>query len=111
MGIVIYGVQEVHLGIDEFLVKCSVCETATWSDVMITSQYYHLYYIPMFPIEMQANIICQRCGDKRYGRSFDQNLISNYYEVKGKYRHPWYTYIGVAFITIVFLMILLSSVL
>ena len=110
MGIIIFGNKQTPIGLDEFLVKCPTCETHGWADIMVVSNYYHMYWIPMFPFEKNANIICKKCGLKRYGRSFDASLISNYYEVKGKYKHPLFTYAGAGTLAIIIVAIIFSSV-
>jgi hypothetical protein len=89
--------KETPIDVDEFLVKCPSCEKHSWADVMIISRYFSYGRIPMFPSSKEANVICKTCGLKRYGMSFNPNLISNYEEVKRKYKHPWWTYIGAVF--------------
>lgn len=110
MGIIIYGNKQTPIGFDEFLVKCPCCETHSWADVMVLSNYYHMYWIPMFPFDKNANIICKECGLKRYGRSFDSNLISNYREVKSNFRHPWFTYLGVGILSLLFLAVIVAAI-
>lgn len=77
---------------------------------MILSNYYHIYWIPIFPFEKDANIICKKCGLKRYGSSFDASLLSNFNEVKGRFRHPWFTYIDAATLTLIFLAVVVAAV-
>jgi transcription elongation factor Elf1 len=64
MGIVIYGTKIVPVGVDESFVKCPVCGSHQHADVMVESHYYHLYWIPVFPYDKTATIICQNCGLK-----------------------------------------------
>jgi hypothetical protein len=111
MGIVIFGKQQTAIDVDEFLVKCPCCETHSWADVMVLSIYYHIYWIPIFPFDKEANIICQTCGLKRFGVPFDAVLISNYNEVKGRFRHPWFTYTGVATLILLFAGVWLAALL
>ena len=101
MGLIIYGVRQTPIGLDEFLIKCPSCETYSWADIMVISHYFHFYFIPFFPTDKNANVICKTCGLKRYEMSFDKKLISNYDEVKGNYRHPWFTYIGLTVIILI----------
>ena len=106
MGFVIYGVKEVPIEVDEFFIKCPSCEVHAWADILIISRYVHFYWIPFFPIEKEANIICKTCGLKRNGMPFDKNLTSNYEEVKGKYKNPWFAYTGIA----IFVLICLAAI-
>ena len=110
MGFIIYGRKTVNIGYDEFLVKCPACESSNWADIMVVSSYYHMYWIPIFPYEKEANIICRKCGLKRYEVPFTSKLISNFEEVKGKFRHPWYTYLGLGILAAVILSIIISLI-
>ena len=92
----IYGTKETPIAVDDFLVKCPSCETYSWAEVTVVCKYYHVYWVPFCPVSKEANITCKKCGLKRYGRAFDSDLISNYNEVKSKFKNPWYAYIGVA---------------
>ena len=110
MGLVIYGVQQTPIGLDEFLIKCPSCETYSWADTMVVSHYFQIYFVPFFPTEKDANVICKTCGLKRYAMSFDQNLISHYNEVKRNYRHPWFTYIGLAVVVLIVVSIVVAAI-
>jgi len=110
MGIFIYGISKTPINLDEFFIKCPSCETNSWADIMVESNYTHFYFVPMFPTEKEANCICKKCGLKRYGIPFDQNLISNYNEVRRNYRHPWFTYIGITLIILILIILIVSVI-
>ena len=104
------GTKQANIGMDEFLVNCPSCETQAWADVLVTSSYYHFMYMPFWPTGKEANVICQKCGMKRYGMNFNEKLISNYREIKSKFRHPWYTYIGLSIGVIIFVSLILIAI-
>lgn len=106
MGFVIYGRKRTAIDVGEALIKCPSCESHKWADIMVYSVYYHLYWIPMFPYEKDVDIICGDCGLKQYGMIFEQPLIGNFEEIRRRFRHPWYTYIGIG----VFVMIVIAAV-
>lgn len=108
MTVIIFGIKETAIDIDEYLVRCPSCEGYSLADVMVMSKYYHFYWMPFFPTEKDANVICKSCGLKRDGMAFNSDLINNYNEVKRKYRHPWFTYIGSSIMILIFIAILLS---
>ena len=108
MGILIHGTQKTAINVDEFLVRCPSCEAHNVADVMVSSLYFHLYWIPMFPYDKEATVICQKCGLQRNGLSFDSKLLSNYEEVKSKFKHPFFTYIGAAVFASIILLSILS---
>ena len=107
MGILFFGTSERPIDVDEFFIKCASCETHSWADIMVLSKYWHIYWVPIFPIDKEANIICKKCGLKRFGIPFDERLISNYEEVKGRFRHKWYLFSGIGLFILVILLALL----
>lgn len=102
---VIYGVKKEPIGITEAMVKCPSCEVDVYADIMVISEYYHFWFIPIFPTSKEVNFICQKCGLKRYGLPFNAKTLDNYDELKHKFKHPWQTY---AAMTILFLLIFIT---
>jgi hypothetical protein len=94
MAHVIYGFKEKIIGIHEALLRCPCCESHQQADMIIIGHYCHIYWVPFCPTDKTATTFCTKCGLKRADLSFDQNLLSDYEEIKNKFRHPWYFYIG-----------------
>lgn len=109
MGIVFYGTKIIPVGVDEFFIKCPVCESHQYADVMIESHYYHFYFIPMMPYDKTALIICQNCGLKRNRMDFSDQWFSNYKEIRSKFRHPWYAWLGAGFLGLVFASLIIKN--
>jgi hypothetical protein len=109
MGLFFYGVKKATIGMDEFLVKCPSCEADQFADILITSNYFHIYFVPIFPFEKEANIVCQKCGLKRYDVPFNKRTFKNYEELRGRFRHPWYTYFFVGLIAFGILMAIIFA--
>jgi len=76
-----YGIKTVLIDVDEYFVNCPSCESYHWADVAVTSHYYHFSYLPIFPIEKDAYIVCKKCGLRRGGVPFNEKLIADYYAV------------------------------
>ena len=110
MSFIIYGVKERPIGVDEVMVKCPSCEQDSWADIMVTSKYFHFYMLPIFPTEKDLNIVCQRCGLKRYNLAFEERYISNFKEIKGKFRHHWSLYAGTILAGLIILSIIVTEV-
>lgn len=96
--IFIYGSKTVPIGTDEITMRCPSCEVHTPTDLMVSSRYYHIYFLPISPFSKEAYVVCGECGLSRSGLPFDRDLFSNYFEIRSKFRHPLYTYAGIAFI-------------
>ncbi|MES2430421.1 MAG: hypothetical protein V4556_05750 [Bacteroidota bacterium] len=105
-----FGIKPTPISVAEFMVKCPCCETDNWADIMIISNYYHFYFVPIFPIGKEANIVCKKCGLRRYGIPFNSKLISDYNTVKKLFPHPWFTYIGIGIPIIIFLIVIISAI-
>ena len=107
---IFFGTKETPIAIDEFLIKCPSCEGYSPADVMVISKYFHFAWIPFFPIEKEANVICKTCGLKRYGMNFDEKSIDNFEQIKGKFKHPWFTYIGSSIFILIIVSIIIASI-
>ena len=90
--LVIYGSKKVNICLDEFMMYCPACEIDTYEDVLVTSTYYHIFFIPVFPFEKEMNCICHKCGLKRYNVPFAKEKIKNVVEIRKKFKHPLFTY-------------------
>jgi len=108
---IIYGIKQILIGYDEFLIKCNSCEKHSWGEILVTSKYYHFYGTPLFPAEKEANISCKSCELKRYGVPFDKDLITNFEEVKDNFKHPWFTYLGVGAVCLLVAVIIVVRIL
>ena len=111
MGLIIFGQAKTGIGIDEVLVKCPSCDKSSWADLMVESSYFHIYWLPIFPFDKVANLICHECGLKRYGLPFDSDFIPNYQEIKHKFRHPIKTYIPLLVLAFLIIVAVITTTL
>ncbi len=91
------GTKTVLLGYEESFLKCPSCETTTLAEVVVASRYFYVYWIPICPTGKEANIKCTKCGMRRSEVPIEKGSIINKADLQNRYRHPWYTYIGVGF--------------
>jgi hypothetical protein len=108
---IIYGKRRVPIGIDEIFIACPSCEVHNPSDIMISSTYIHLFWVPAFPIRKDASLICKKCGLKRYDLDFDSRSLEGHKDLESKFKHPFYTYIGAAFFSSIIVFSILVKVL
>jgi C4-type Zn-finger protein len=102
--LIVYGSRKTHICQEEFMIYCPCCESDSFANVLITSVYFHVFFIPFFPYDKEINSICDNCGLKRYEIPFDKNSIKNEVELKGKFKHPLHTY---TFSILLFILIIL----
>ena len=106
MAFIAFGVNHMPIGIDEVPVRCPSCEMENPADIMVVGKYLHVFWIPVFPVDKELNIICRSCGLKRYGLPFNSNLLKNYQQLKRDFRHPWISYIGISCLVLLVLTII-----
>jgi len=97
-----YGLERTPIGFGEYLIRCPHCESHQWAEILISSVYSHIYYIPLYPNDKDAMVVCKKCGLKRYGVPIDSNLVNNYAEVRKLYKHKPITYLGISIIALPF---------
>lgn len=107
----LYGTRKKLTLLDEQLVRCPACEKHSRADIMINSEYFHIYYLPIFPTGKDMNIICHECGMKRFDIPLDLSVIHNGTEMEDRLRHPWYLYSGILIVVAFILFLVLKSVL
>lgn len=77
---------------------------------MVYSVYNHIYWIPIVPTGKEAFVVCHKCGLKRDKEYFDATLVNNYEEIKSKFRHPFYTYIGISLFILLILTVIIHYI-
>ncbi len=107
--IFVKGTGTIPIGTDEFLLRCPSCEAHSPAEALVLSKYYHFYWIPMMPVAKEVTLVCIRCGLQRPNRSFDSDLISNYNEIRSKFKHPLLSYLGISIIALIVICAILSA--
>ena len=109
-----YGIKRAYTGsYDPYPFQCPNCKELDSTLFYPYSDYWHCWYIPIFPYEKDGHSKCDRCGFTVQSIKFNRNTRDIYREQKRKFRHPFYTYIGAAILGFPFavgLIIWLSSV-
>lgn len=109
MAFIYFGTKDAAIGITEQMVFCPSCECDAYADVMVMSTYFHIYLLPLFPVSKEVNLICQKCGLKRYGSGFNSGILKNHAALKGKFHHPWYTFVFTGFVVLLIIMAIIYS--
>jgi C4-type Zn-finger protein len=93
MAFLIFGTHKAVIGIDEIHAPCPSCEADTFQEILVTSNYYHIYHVPVFAFEKEITFVCEKCGLRRKDVPLTTHTVKNYSEINTKFRHPWHTYI------------------
>lgn len=102
------GVKKINLGVDTILNRCPACEAEKEADMLVTGNYFHIYYIPVYPKSKEVTLICNNCGLKRIDLPFSDRYVRSYYEIKDNYKYPVYLYLGAVIITILIGSLIIS---
>ncbi len=106
MAFIIYGRANMKIGFGEEMTRCPYCESDSTADVFVYGTYFHIFWLPMFPVNKDVNLTCHRCGGKRVGLIFNKNLFKYPNHLNHSYRYKWYSYIGLALVLSPFAMVL-----
>lgn len=92
-----YGTRQILLGLhDPYPLQCPECKELGSLEMMIYGDYYHYWYIPIFPYEKDGYAKCSKCGFTIHSIKFNKHTKDLFPQIKKKYRYPLYTYAGVA---------------
>lgn len=109
MAFLIYGTSEIAIGVDEIMIECPSCEAHNFADIMISSRYLHIFFVPFVPRNKETIIICKKCGLKRKGLDFKSRTLQNFKDLNSKFRHPYITYVGVGLVVITIIGTIITS--
>lgn len=98
MAVLTYGTHKAFIGVDEHLTHCPCCEVDTFQEILVTSNYYHIYLIPVFPIGKEVTFVCEKCGLRRTDVPLTPATVKDYTGLNKKFKHPWHTYLCTLFI-------------
>jgi hypothetical protein len=104
-----YGTKRILLGIyDPYPFQCPNCKELGTIDFTIYGDYYHYWYIPIFPQEKDGYACCSNCDFTINSVKFNRNTRELFQEIKKKYKYPFYTYIGITIICAPFIIGILA---
>lgn len=106
-----YGKRKFLIRIFEPLFyKCPFCETRHTTEVFIYSYYFHILWIPVFPIRKIASAKCTECDTLRSEERFGPKLVDHVNEELKNVKHPFYSWTFlVLFGALILLIIIITS--
>ncbi len=105
-----FGTAKINLCTDTVFNRCPACEVDREVDILVSSTYFHIWYIPIFATEKEVTLICNSCGLKRIDLPFSDKYVRNYDEIKQFYKHPLYLYTGAIIILCAILLLILAII-
>ncbi|GEM_PF-959953 len=86
-------------------VRCDREETA----IKIFGHYFHIFFIPIFPLKKSAIIGCKSCKHINAPNEVDQSVKDFMKSAKQSVKQPWYAYSGSMLLFLIVLGITISS--
>lgn len=92
--------------------KCNYCETNEGQNIIEYGRYFHVFWIPMFPLGRKTFSQCEHCKSTLKKNEFNYELKKIYYENGLKLRRPWWHWAGLILIIlgIIFLTLAISKI-
>ena len=108
---IIYGVKSnvIH-EIDIKGTVCKNCDQAEPQEITVLSKYFHIYWIPFFPISKEVVSECTNCCKTISQREFPNSLKQQYNLHKQSYKSPLWYWSGLGIVGLFLLYINFLSV-
>jgi hypothetical protein len=91
--------------------KCPYCDTENTTEVFIYSYYFHVFWIPVFPIKKVSTAKCTACESLRSEERFGPKLTDHVNEELKNTKHPFYSWtLLLLFGAIILLAIIISTI-
>jgi hypothetical protein len=97
--IILAGTQQTPINTVTIFNECPVCTSQQDCDLLVYSNYFHMFGLPIFPVDKTALLICTNCQYKRTPLFNSKFIASNAIDDR-LFKHPIYCYIGLIIILI-----------
>lgn len=105
---IIFGIRETLL--NSTLAEncdCPSCGQTNTLEVGLFGEYFHVYYVPLFPTGKRPRAICSQCETVFKGNTFPQGAVRTWQNQKMEYRNPIWMLSGLG-ILVVLIAVLVS---
>ena len=89
--------------------KCGNCSNANTVYMYVFQKYFHLFWIPVFPIGQRTVSQCTFCKQVLEPNQMPDSYSDDFYNVKAQAKTPWWAFIGLGIIGFFILIALFSK--
>ncbi len=107
---IIFGTRSTVLNGSTAITDCSYCNSNQTVRFGFLLTYFHIFWIPMFPISKKGLSQCSHCKQVLYDNQMPSALQAVCIEEKKKVKTPWGYKIGLILIGIFVLLIIASVI-
>src|SRR5699024_8203837 len=87
----IFGIRNTAVFLQALKISCGHCQTNS-VQLLVYQNYFHLFWIPFFPLWKSTQSQCSHCKKVCKAREFDSALQQSAKEVKKQPSTPWWTW-------------------
>ncbi|WP_367915205.1 hypothetical protein [Leadbetterella sp. DM7] len=106
---IIYGVKATPIATENISDSCSNCETPDSIQMILFNRYAHVFWIPFFPIGKTGTTQCLHCKQVLQKKEFTGNLRGKYEALKSGSKTPFWTFSGLALLSVLIIWGMVSS--
>ncbi len=106
-----YGIKNKHLktsALNANQIQCQHCHSGNML-MSIVGRYAHFFWIPLFSIGKTGVSHCEHCKQVLRKREFTPQLNQEFIQLKQEVKAPFWFYIGLIAIGILFILPILTS--
>lgn len=100
-----FGTRSTQIEAQKTAICCQHCQEDNYW-LHIYQHYFHLFWIPVFPLWKQTVSACAHCKQVLAKREFLPEMLDEYKTIRQKAKAPWWTY----FLLILFVLLLLTAI-
>jgi len=101
---ILFGRKAHHLGLTASKeIKCEKCSKKDLA-ISIFQKYFHILWLPMFPVKKECASQCLQCKNVLVERKFSTEAITLASQLRKEYKTPFWTFSGI-FLGLVILLI------
>jgi hypothetical protein len=105
---IIFGARTKILNGSTATTNCSNCGSAQTVRLSFALRYFHIFWIPMFPISKTGISQCSHCKQVLYANEMPNDLKTVYNQEKAKAKIPWGYRFGLILIGLFFALMIFS---
>jgi predicted nucleic-acid-binding Zn-ribbon protein len=100
---ILFGRKGTHLGLKETKFACEKCGN-TSTVLSIFQSYFHIFLIPILPINKTAAAQCVKCRNVIYKKRLSIEYLNIFNALKKQYKTPIWTFSGALLILLIYLL-------
>ena len=106
---VVYGTKAKVLVTETVVEKCASCGKMNSVDVTVLQKYFHIFWIPCFPIGKTGASVCAHCKQTLALKEMPEAMRLAYSNLKAQTKTPIYMFSGL-FVIVVLAILLANSI-